>query len=345
MKKEQIINENKDLKCIPKNPVEKDNIKPFIRKKRIPHVLEEDVYQEALSDIIRRDFFPDLHEEYSNEMVSSLCKKGLSLDEFQATYTSEDNASFSDILERQNERQREAYRWVWDNRNKIDSDRVKEEERRRIMAGNNIGNIEGRPAQPEAWPFNPMNALMFTPETDYTKAKSLPLEAEKSIVYHATRMPLERQEYVASPSVSAIDKEPEVAGWTFVDEAPTPSPKVLKKSRKLSKGMGSESESIGTPGTPGRGFKMPDIPAREILHHRITEEIKKKKRAKTPAAFLKEIPKFSSSPDLRKVMLSPGGRLLLAATQRHASAIRNDLKTPRMSLLNNETTDITPRAT
>ncbi|EMR09984.1 hypothetical protein PNEG_01742 [Pneumocystis murina B123] len=343
MKKEETINEKDDLKCIPKNAIEKAYKRPLIKKKRIPHVLEEDTYQATLSEIIKRDFFPDLLENDSKDILSSLCNPNLSLDEFQATYTSEDNASFTDILERQNERQRDAYRWLWDNRNKIDSKRVKEAERRQISSENNIISIEERPAQPEAWPFNPMNTLMFTPETDYTKPKSLPSNGEKSIVYHATRMPLESQEYIASPSFSAIDKEPEVAGWTFVDEAPTPSPEILKKSRKLGKEM--ESSSIGIPETPGRAFKMPDIPAREILHHRITEQIKKKKRAKTPAAFLKEIPKFSSSPDLRKVMLTPGGRFLLAATQRHASAIRNDLKTPRMSLLNNVTTNITPRAT
>ncbi|QSL65802.1 hypothetical protein MERGE_000080 [Pneumocystis wakefieldiae] len=343
MKKEEDINGTNDLKCIPKRAVEKAYKRPLIKKKKIPYVLEEDAYQASLSEIIKRDFFPDLLEEGSQDILSSLHNPNLSLDQFQATYTSEDNASFAEILERQNERKRDAYRWLWDNRNKIDSRRVKEEEKRQISSENSVIRFEERPAQPEAWPFNPMNTLMFTPETDYTKPRTLPSDAEKSIVYHATRMPLETQDYAASPSFSAIDKEPEVAGWTFVDEEPTPSPEILRKSRKLGKTM--ESSSIGTPETPGRVFKMPDIPAREVLHHRITEQIKKKNRAKTPAAFLKEIPKFSSSPDLRKVMLSPGGRLLLAATQRHASAIRNDLKTPRMSLLNDATINITPRAT
>lgn len=38
----------------------------------------------------------------------------LSLDAFQARYTSEDNASFAEIIERQNEAQRQRYQWAYD---------------------------------------------------------------------------------------------------------------------------------------------------------------------------------------------------------------------------------------
>lgn len=333
-------------------------------------ILEEEMYQTALSEIIKRDFFPDLlkmeqeeargareteeeekvgEEETSishskvKEMMKKIKDDNLSLDQFQSTYTSEDNASFTDLLYQQNQRQREAYRWIWDNKNKIDSERVKEEKQRRMLLSSSkdssVLTLDQRPAQPDAWHFNPINTLMFHPETDYSKPNLSLSQAEKSITYCATRISPEKLQHTSCTIKKPIEKqdeEPTVAGWSFVDDAPTPLPQTFTKKSQIKQQDTSE--------IPERTFKMPDIPAREILHHRITERINKKNRAKTPAAFFKEIPKFSSSPDVRKAMLSPGGRLLLAASGRHASSIRNDLKTPRMSLLNNASTDITPRA-
>ncbi|KAG4305751.1 hypothetical protein PORY_000661 [Pneumocystis oryctolagi] len=361
-----------------------------IQKQRCPpNVLEEDEYQQAISDIIKRDFFPDLLEMEANEkmeekqrlemiqktgdntsenvlkqredeentseiLASDKLTRNMSLDKFQAMYTSEDNASFMDILNEQNKRRRHAYEWAWNNNNKINSARVNEESRRAMLKDSNthlIGWVDDRPSQPEAWPFNPMNGLMFHPETDYTKPKVLLSEDEKSIAYHATRMPPIQLERVSSPSLSTIEKElnekddePRVAGWSFVDDAPSPSPEVLKKPR-LTWGE-TASTPLQSSETFKRAFKMQDIPEREVLHHRITEQLKKKSKAKTPSLYFKEIPKFSSSPDLRKAMLSPGGRLLLAASGRYESGIRNDLKTPRItSLLRNvSTVNVTPRA-
>ncbi|KTW28287.1 uncharacterized protein T551_02706 [Pneumocystis jirovecii RU7] len=355
-----------------KNGEKRPNKAPPIQKQKCaPNILEEDTYQQAISDIIKRDFFPDLLEMEANEKMqeqglemaenmgsgdaakntskpgentrytheetaSSELTRNMSLDQFQAKYTSEDNASFIDILNEQNQRQRDAYDWAWNN-NKINTDRVNEESRRALLKSSNvpqIGWVDDRPSQPEAWPFNPMNALMFHPETDHTKPKILPLGFEKSITYHATRMPPAQFSRPASPSTgtaSNLYDEPLVAGWGFVDE-PSPSP-LLSNSR---------TPTSRLPQTPRRAFKMPDIPHREALHHRITDQLKKKK-TKTPIPSLKKLSTLST-PDLRMAMLSPGGRLLLAASGRHTS-LRNDLKTPRMSsLLANSSSDFTPRA-
>ncbi|KAG5439993.1 hypothetical protein PCK2_000685 [Pneumocystis canis] len=378
------IKNNKFHSFSQKNGEKRANKAPSIQKQRYaPNVLEEEAYQQALSDIIKRDFFPDLLEMEENEKIEKNLREStiyhdpvientsephlknenpskqsdithsMSLDQFQALYTSEDNASFIDILNQQNQRQRDAYDWAWNN-NKIDSERVKEEGRRLMMKAADprpVGWIDDRPSQPEAWPFDPMNKLMFHPETDYTKPKLLPPDEEKSITYHATRMPSAYLERALSPSLSTIensslnekDDEPKVAGWSFVDDAPTPSPETLGKPPMTWGEI--VSTPIRLPETPKRAFKMQNIPEREALHHRITEQLKKKNRAKTPATYLKEIPKFSSSPDLRKAMLSPGGRLLLAASGRHDNSLRSDLKTPRMTshLKNVSTMDVTPR--
>jgi protein DGCR14 len=49
----------------------------------------------------------------------------MSLDAFQARYTSEDNASFTQILDEENVRRREKYGWAWDAQERVEAQRVK----------------------------------------------------------------------------------------------------------------------------------------------------------------------------------------------------------------------------
>ena len=49
----------------------------------------------------------------------------MSLDTFQARYTSEDNASFTQILDEENVRRREKYGWAWDAQKYVEAQRVK----------------------------------------------------------------------------------------------------------------------------------------------------------------------------------------------------------------------------
>jgi len=47
----------------------------------------------------------------------------MSLDSFQARYTSEDNASFTQILDEENARRRERYGWAWDAQKRVEAQR------------------------------------------------------------------------------------------------------------------------------------------------------------------------------------------------------------------------------
>src|SRR6267142_397804 len=49
----------------------------------------------------------------------------VSLDAFQARYTSEDNASFTQILNEENARRREKYGWAWDAQKRVEAQRAK----------------------------------------------------------------------------------------------------------------------------------------------------------------------------------------------------------------------------
>ncbi|KAI9151095.1 hypothetical protein H9P43_009710 [Blastocladiella emersonii ATCC 22665] len=130
--------------------------------------LDEDVYTEALSSIIERDFFPDLARlkaetafvdalasrdplridiakraldalEYDRDdtrSVASTARTGvvntsLRLGAFQQRYTSEDNASFNDLLDEANRKLRAKLAWMFE-RNKAGARGGGEEEMRMI---------------------------------------------------------------------------------------------------------------------------------------------------------------------------------------------------------------------
>ena len=70
----------------------------------------------------------------------------MSLDAFQARYTSEDNSSFTRILEEENERRRERYGWAWDAQRRVEEMRgrmVEGRERMLVEAAPGVG-VKGR---------------------------------------------------------------------------------------------------------------------------------------------------------------------------------------------------------
>ena len=70
-----------------------------------PIPLGEEIWLDAIDEIVGRDFFPDAPRPIRPE--GSVDVTGLSLDEFLHKYTSDDNASFREILDKTNARRRE----------------------------------------------------------------------------------------------------------------------------------------------------------------------------------------------------------------------------------------------
>jgi hypothetical protein len=58
---------------------------------------------------------------------------GISLDTFQARYTSEDNSSFTQILDEENRKRKESWAWAWDAQKRVEAQRERMLERREMM--------------------------------------------------------------------------------------------------------------------------------------------------------------------------------------------------------------------
>lgn len=178
-----------------------------VKKVSKPIALEEDVYTTAIDHIIERDFFPDLHflrerqkevislspsstpitvsREANNTLVEVNTDCGL--DTFFQKYTSEDNASFSEILEKTNAERKERYHWLY----KEGLSRPKSIEAPKVQS------ISGNPATSgetgliklpakvsleiptetehprekqttQTWTYEPKNSLMYYPEGCYS---------------------------------------------------------------------------------------------------------------------------------------------------------------------------------
>ena len=171
---------------------------------------------------------------------------------FQGKYTSEDNESFNKVLDKQNAKRRDQYRWLWSG-NKIPSARQiahhRREEKRIMERGENPnGNspqhgaqeekqvaiktdLDARPAKPDAWgSARAENSLMFVPssiedthETIQQKREAQSRAAPKRVLYQNTRLQDPGAAEAAgdnvppSPSVSAIQDA--IAGRPRVSES------------------------------------------------------------------------------------------------------------------------------
>lgn len=255
----------------------------------------------------------------------------MSLSQFQATYTSEDNESFYKLVDKQNQKKADKYAWLWRG-NKLPSkqmikqkeveDKLKETRslvddgyKRDLLA---IKDKDDRPARPDTWNANPRNQLMFGPEgledgvaTVAQKAEEASRMAPKSINYENTRMP---QPHIParppSPTMSSVrdaiagrprpgdqdssivgGETPRVNGYAFVDDE---EPEEAESATPL------PVINLG-PGDATNPFKIQEQRSRETLHERMVERISKSKKESSRNGLTGKVdrtpvPKFPSSP-------------------------------------------------
>ncbi|CEG68619.1 hypothetical protein RMATCC62417_04843 [Rhizopus microsporus] len=259
---------------------------------------------------------------YYFEQESELEKRvnlDLSLDQFQTLYTSEDNASFAEILEKANQKAKEKNKWFFD----------KESHQLRITNGTqSIQLIEG----PTGWKYKARNALMYYPEG---KSESWIKEDDargqpKAIDYKNTdiTIPLTTQE--DKPSSDIATQQGKVTPWTQLSQvdqhATSDASPVLRGYQLVASTPALSPSRVGTPqmtwgsiegtpmlvdgsATPGPKFSLPEISRREQLGMKLSEKASRAYRKKTSERVSKGTPRSGAG------LMSPAAQHLLRKSQ------------------------------
>jgi len=274
----------------------------------------------------------------------------LSLDAFQAKYTSEDNESFYKLLDKQNEKRAEKYAWMWRG-HKLPSKQLlkqKEVETKLLESGRSlvddggqkerlaIRDVNEKPAMPDSWKSKPNNNFMFGPEgvedsigTVAQGAEAASRAAPKSAVYSNTRMPalvtVENFGIPPSPSLSAIqdaiagrprptDSEPGYIG----SETPRVNGYAFvdeDEPESQASSMPARRIVLGKGDATPNPFKIKEQSKREDLHHRMVDRAARAKRTSSQLGMTGKIertpvPRFPSSPRVGSGGLTPAAQRL-----------------------------------
>ncbi len=273
----------------------------------------------------------------------------MSLDAFQAKYTSEDNESFYNLLDKQNQKRAEKYSWMWRG-NKLPSNRLlkqKEIETKLLESRGSLHDDGGKkdrlaikdsgekPAMPDGWISKPNNNFMFGPdgvedsvETVAQRAQVESRAAPKSVVYDNTRMHIPAlvadRKIPTSPSLSAVrdaiagrprltDSESGYGG----SETPRVNGYAFVDDEPEPQDYGAPLEPIalGKGDATPNPFKIKEQSKREDLHHRMVDRVAMTKRTSSKIGMTGKVdatpvPKFPSSPKIGVGGLTPAAQRL-----------------------------------
>lgn len=253
----------------------------------------------------------EAEEEDDDDGLGKLDKVDLnmSLNAFQAKYTSEDQESFSAIIDKQNQKKFEKHTWLHDGNRYASKQRLAQQKLLAAHAASDSTaltvrpsqNLDDRPAAPTMHKHTAFNTLMFAPDsveswapTALSRAEQSSLAPPKQTVYSNTRLPAEPDAppRPASPTLSAIrdavsgrprlsaseggytgSETPRVNGYAFVDaQAPDRDSDSDDAPEDLLERFGV-SASRATP------FSMAEASEREKLHHKMVDSIGVKRAA------------------------------------------------------------------
>jgi protein DGCR14 len=267
--------------------------------------------------------------------------RGLKLDAFQAKYTSEDNESFNALLDSENAANREKYAWQYAQNRKLTKQQLQLEHRKILLLAAGKKPHAAGEQNPEdederwskgleMWKWTPNNVLM-NPHPGLEDQPD-PTAGKKQIRHLNTRVPSPPPRQpgptpLPSPSPSTVEaalsgraNTPKVNGYNFVS---TPRPTDL----------GAPQMTWGTlSSVPPSPFRVPDVPARDKLGRKLAEKAEKsmtaRQRSFTPLKSrlggTVATPKFASSPDVRRLGLTPAGQRLWEGSLQGRRVLRGD---------------------
>lgn len=261
-----------------------------------------------------------------------------SLSSYQSKYTSEDNASFNDLLDTQNSTKRKKHAHLWTSTQLIPSQRLlahRSQQQALIKSQSEpstqlipltTGATSTRPAAPQTWKStNPANTLMFAPQTSMhatglqTTAQlkeSLSKAGPKQIIHENTRFPASGPRWESGDDDDATSIHTSfIARRNLHTEAgdgsetprvngyafvddEEPEPETYASYRDLLAGQSGDA-------TPNP-FKLKESGKREDLHRRLVEKDAERKRVKGRDTQGKDV--GNMTPAARRMMERLGGR-------------------------------------
>ncbi|XP_059139031.1 splicing factor ESS-2 homolog [Physella acuta] len=287
-------------------------------------------------------------EEALENMEEDTDTPKIRLDSFLAKNTSEDSASFVEILKESDRKHRLKHAWLFE---KEKEQLAEHEEFSIVPAIEDQAAIEDRPAHINSWKYINENAVMYVPEGLELSAKEmieLQKHKPKEIVHENTRFHFNpfsnarskeaMQQAAAFKALSnqgkighdgkeiQLRQSPQVNGYGFV-VTPSPAPGVSESPLMTwgeieSTPMRLDNNNDALPSmTPGPVFRIPDVPKRDRLALELSEKASKAHRAKKEEAIRQVTRRFASPSPSSKLGLSSVERLnsMSPAAQRLAS--------------------------
>ncbi|XP_067024530.1 splicing factor ESS-2 homolog [Acropora muricata] len=263
--------------------------------------------------------------ETENVPSKNTDESDFTLDRFLAKNTSEDNASFEQIVETSRQKHREKYQWLYER----EKEQIERKEKILALPASEDGDqfkYEDRPAMIETWNYTNKNALMYYPDGvdasvqekidgRYTKRQQIlhsnsrfskdpfPDESceDKLADAAATRVAKQQGKIGVDGLVQGGNETPKVKGYGFV-ATPSPVPGVIDASPIMTwgsiEGTPFRLDGGDTPitGTPGPSFKMPEPKKRDQLGLALAEKVSRQHREKRRHALAKASALISGSP-------------------------------------------------
>jgi len=158
-------------------------------------------------------FHTDLEENVERASKRPRYDTSLSLDEFQTRYTSEDNSSFTQILDQENTKRKENYTWAWEAQKRVEAQRDRMIEARERMliepAGGVIPGVREKFRIEAPRPVGLITAAAAEPKD---KGEEVGKDRELAVVVKATSVE-EATEAVMAPRKD--QRAAGVDGWKF----------------------------------------------------------------------------------------------------------------------------------
>ncbi|GAB1608108.1 splicing factor ESS-2 homolog [Argonauta hians] len=247
------------------------------------------------------------------------------LDTYLSKHTSEDNASFTEILKETQRKHREKHAWLYD---REERQNIEHEEKLALPSIEKQASIEKPPPSLHSWQYSAKNSLMYVPDgSELTPEEKMEKSMKKrDIVHNNTRFNLnpfnseknkEILQQVASEKAHAnlgkighdgkevhTGYSPMINGYGFV-KTPSPMPGMGDESPLMTWGEieGTPFRLDGTdntplPKTPGPTFKIPELPKRDRIALELAERASKAHRLKKQDALRRVTQRLTSPSSL-----------------------------------------------